>query len=195
MFPTTPTTANESGREAIKRDFYDLDSLLSELNTPKEVINNTRPAASPGNTFSSSGGTSPELVEGEGEGQSEKLAPEIAALSGRAIAGTIDTVLSTGFSLYAKATNAEKFEATDKQMQKLSEAWAAVSAKYNYRVEDSPWFHIIALNAAIYIPKFNEAQNDRRFAEMDERFKEMEQKIKENEARINLMATETKPTA
>lgn len=198
-FPTATTTAQDTGRAAINRDFNDLDSLIGELSVPKEQINNVRPGfpTSAGSAGSPSPGH-PEFISGSDladQEPAERMAPEIAAISGKAIAGTIDTVLSTGFSLYAKAPSPEKYEATDKQLQKLSEAWAAVASKYNYRVEDSPWFHIIALNAGIYIPKFNEAKNDRRFAEIDERMKEMKKLHDEMEARVKAMEEKTKPAA
>jgi hypothetical protein len=193
MFPTATTEIKDTGRAAIKRDFDNMDSLIGELAVPKETINNVRPAST---------GSAAAVPSYDDQGQPvgereavEPMAPEIAAISGKAIAGTIDTVLSTGFSLYAKAPSPEKYEANDKQLQKLSEAWAAVASKYNYRVEDSPWFHIIALNAGIYIPKFNEAKNDRRFAEMDERMKAMQKLHDEMEARLKAMEEKSKPAA
>lgn len=196
MFPTASTsTAPDTGREAIKRDFNDLDSLIGELSVPKEQINRTAPGAPSGSpSYPGHSEFSSESDVNSGE-PAERMAPEIAALSGKAIAGTIDTVLSTGFSLYAKAPSPEKYEASEKQIQKLSEAWAAVASKYNYRVEDSPWFHIIALNAGIYIPKFNEAKNDRRFAEIDESMKELKKLHDEMEARVKAMEEKTKPAA
>lgn len=192
MFPTTP---KESGRTAIKRDFDNMDSLIGELAIPKEQINNARPGFSAEPNIQGSAGEFAAENDQLQPIETERMAPEIAAISGKAIAGTIDTVLSTGFSLYAKAPSPEKYEATDKQLQKLSEAWAAVASKYNYRVEDSPWFHIIALNAGIYIPKFNEAKNDRRFAEMDERIKSMQKLHDELEARIKTVEAQSKPAA
>lgn len=185
MLPTPPPTpepvADAPDRQPVKHDFYNLDNLISDLNQPKEQIQSARPSA-PGKTFP--GSPYNEMIDSP---EVEPIPADVAALSGKAIAGTIDTVVSTGFSLYAKAANPEKYEANDKQIEKLNQAWAAVAQKYNYKVEDSPWFNVILLTVAVYLPIWNEAQKDRRFAEMDERMKEMDGKIRENEARIIAM--------
>jgi len=178
--PSPEVIPAPADRAPAKHDFYDLDNLISDLNQPKEQIQ-PRPSA-PGQTFP--GSPYNEMIDSP---EVEPIPADIAALSGKAIAGTIDTVVSTGFSLYAKAANPEKYEANDKQIEKLNQAWAAVAQKYNYKVEDSPWFNVILLTVAVYLPIWNEAQKDRRFAEMDERLKEMDGKIRENEARIIAM--------
>lgn len=154
-------TASQTERVPVKRDFNDLDSLINELGTPKE---NILPSSPVGTALNPDGGSdfysdAPAL---------EPIPAEVAAMSGKVIASTIDTALSTGFSLMAKSNTAEKYEATDKQMDKLRDAWTAVAQKYNYKVEDSPWFHVILLNVAVYFPQFKEAQKDRRFAELEE---------------------------
>lgn len=182
MLPIATGTQSETSREPIHCDLNDLDSLIRELNTPKEVINNGA-HTSPG-----AGINSPGENQIEGETPLEPIPAEIAALSGKIIAGTIDTALSTGFSIYAKAPTAEKYEATDKQIEKLNQAWQAVSQKYNYKIEDSPWFNVILLTVAVYFPIWKEAQKDHRFAEMDERLVSLQQQVKENEARLNLKA-------
>ena len=64
----------------------DLDSLLSELSTPKEEIKRS-PMDPP---MGDDPGTVPDPAI--------NITPEMAADSGKAIAGTIDTVLATGFS-------------------------------------------------------------------------------------------------
>ena len=183
-----PTTTNtDSGREAVKRDFNDLDSLLSELNTPKEIINNSPPGIKqPGAPNNAPGMFQSNVpVEGEGEGEPvEQMPAEVAALSGKTIANTIDTALGTGMSLYAKNTTPEKYQATEKQIHNLESAWSAVAAKYNYRVEDSPWFNVILLTVAVYLPHFQEAKNDRRFAQMDEKYEELNRRNIETEERI-----------
>jgi len=190
MLPTPPPTpemvADAPDRQPVKRDFYDLDNLISDLNQPKEQIQTSR-APVPGQSFP---GSYNEMIDSP---EVEPIPADVAALSGKAIAGTIDTVVSTGFSLYAKAANPEKYEANDKQIEKLNQAWAAVAQKYNYKVEDSPWFNVILLTVAVYLPIWNEAQKDRRFAEMDERMKEMDSKIRENEARIIAMTPTPAP--
>jgi len=182
MLPIIPATQSETSREPIHRDLNDLDSLIRELNTPKEIINSGKPDT-PG-----AGNNYPGETNDESGSDLEPIPAEIAALSGKVIAGTIDTALSTGFSIYAKAPNAEKFEATDKQIEKLNQAWQAVAQKYNYRIEDSPWFNVMLLTVAVYFPIWKEAQKDHRFAEMDERLVLLQQQVKENEARLNLKA-------
>ena len=184
---TTGTIETSGNRAPVKHDFYDLDNLISDLNTPKEVIQRTPAHPAPGQT-DFSGSQQNEYIDSP---EVEPIPADIAALSGKAIAGTIDTVLSTGLSLYAQAPSAEKYEASDKQIEKLNQAWGAVAQKYNYKVEDSPWFNVILLMVAVYFPIWKEAQKDHRFAEMDNRMKENELKAKEMEARIKTM--ELKP--
>lgn len=186
VFPTptetieTKGTTETIGRAPIKTDLYNLDSLISDLNTPREQIQTSRPQLAPGQS-AFAGSERNEFIDSP---ETEPIPAEIAALSGKAIAGTIDTVLSTGLSLYAQAPSAEKYEASEKQIEKLNQAWGAVAQKYNYKVEDSPWFNVILLMVAVYFPIWKEAQKDHRFAEMETRIKENEMKTKEMEARI-----------
>jgi hypothetical protein len=187
-FPTPPRIIEPpetGGRAPVKTDLYDLDNLLQELNTPKEQIQPSRPM--PGQS-SFGGNNEPEYMDSP---EIEPIPAEIAALSGKAIAGTIDTVLSTGLSLYAQAPSAEKYEASEKQIEKLNQAWGAVAQKYNYKVEDSPWFNVILLMVAIYFPIWKEAQKDHRFAELENRTKENELKAKEMEVRLKTLESNT----
>lgn len=176
--------AKDLSPRPIKTDLYNLDSLISDLNTPKEQIQTSRQIV-PGQN-NQGGSARNEFIDSP---EIEPIPAEIAALSGKAIAGTIDTVLSTGLSLYAQAPSAEKYEASEKQIEKLNQAWGAVAQKYNYKVEDSPWFNVILLMVAVYFPIWKEAQKDHRFAEMETRIKENEMKTKEMEARINKIET------
>lgn len=171
------------------RGVNNLDSLLQELAVPKEEINNHRPGQqAPGNAATPNPGTAPEPgfygPEGYDAEPAETMPEEVAQLSGKTIANTIDQAAGTGFSLYAKSKEPEKYQATEKQLQNLENAWAAVAKKYNYRVEDSPWFNVIILTVAVYLPYFQAAKADRRFAEMDERLKEQQRQIQANEARL-----------
>lgn len=159
------------------RKHQDLDSLLSQLNEPKEQIFSSQnppptqqhpgmePVAQNLNNYQGD----PEPVE--------TLSPEVAALSGKTIAGTIDTVFGTGCSLYAKNKEPEKYQATPRQFEQLQNAWAAVAIKYGYKVEDSPWLNVGLLTTAVYLPKWQEAKNDRRFAEMDDKIDEMRKEV------------------
>jgi len=182
--PTNTETEIATERAPVKHDLYNLDSLISDLNTPKEQIQTSRSTVPGQSAFA--GSTEPEYIDSPSV---EPIPAEIAALSGKAIAGTIDTVLSTGLSLYAKGQTAEKYEASPKQMDKLNQAWGAVAQKYNYKVEDSPWFNVILLMVAVYFPIWRMASEDKRFAEMNERIKETELKTREMEARLKTVET------
>ena len=177
MFPTT--TNKTTGREEINRNFYDLDSLLSDLNQPKEEITNTQPGSIQ-NQGSNIQNPDPSIQNPE----SDPISPEVAALSGKMIAGTIDTVAGTGLSLYAKNNNAEKYQATPRQLVQLEQACTAVALKYNYKVEDSPWFNLVILFVAIYLPNWQEAKKDKRFAEIQERINEEALKREALEKRV-----------
>lgn len=186
-------------REPIKRDFYDMDSLLAELAVPKEQIQRNTPPQ-PGGVSAEPGQPSGRMyIDGpDGEPvEPEKLAPEVAAMSGKMIANTIDLALGTGLSLYAKNTTPEKYQATDKQLTSLQDAWAAVAAKYNYKVEDSPWFNALIQTGAVYVPHFMEAKNDRRFALVNEALEEIKAEMKKQAAALELMkaAKEQTPAA
>jgi len=173
-----PTSENITEREAVNRNFTDLDGLIEELNQPKEEIKST-----PQFTQDSGGLPGGESVDGEPtvdyteENYSEPITNDVAAMSGKMIASTIDTTLGTGFSLYAKNTDTEKYQAKEKQIEQLNDAWTAVAQKYDYRVEDSPWFNVILLTVAVYLPIWQEAKKDRRFAEMDEKIEEMRKEV------------------
>jgi len=180
---TTEILEPSGSRAPVKHDLYNLDSLISDLNTPKEQIQTSRQVLTPGeNPFG--GSLQNEFIDSPSV---EPIPAEIAALSGKAIAGTIDTVLSTGLSLYAKGQTAEKYEASPKQMDKLNQAWGAVAQKYNYQVADSPWLNLILLMVAVYFPIWRMAAEDHRFAEVNERIKETELKNKENELKAKEM--------
>ena len=180
VFPKAETEISVTERQPVKHDLNNLDNLIEELNTPKEQIQRSQPAMAPGQT-AFPGSEQSEFIDSP---TVEPIPAEIAALSGKAIAGTIDTVLSTGFSLYAQAPSAAKYEASEKQIEKLNQAWAAVAQRYNYKVEDSPWFNVILLMVAVYFPIWKEAQKDHRFIEMENRLKENELKAREMEARL-----------
>lgn len=181
-----PTPPPEIERQPVNRDFNNLDSLIEELGAPKEQIiqSHTTSDTEINSERSSTGNYFDTPVE--------PIPAEIAALSGKTITGTIDTVISTGLSLYSGA-KPEKYEASDKQIEKLNLAWAAIAQKYNYRVEDSPWFNVMLLNVAVYFPTWKEAQKDHRFAEMEQRIKENELKAKEMEARVKAMEEKPRP--
>jgi hypothetical protein len=190
MLPiATNSTPNNTNPSKI-RDLNDLDSLIGELSVPKEQINRTQPGAVPGSpSYDNPNEPAPELVE------SEKMSPEVAAMSGKMIANTIDTAVGTGLSLYAKGTKPEKYQATPRQLSNLEMAWAAVAAKYNYHVEDSPWFNALIQTGAVYVPHFQEAKNDRRFAQVNEALEELKAEMKKQSAALEVMKAAQQQTA
>lgn len=181
----------ESGRQPIKRDFNNLDELLGELNQPKEQIQNTQAAqpTQPGNQINQPGS---DLFTSS---EKEPISAEVAALSGKTIANTIDTVFGTGMSLYAKNTTPEKYQASEKQMSVLEKSWAAVSQKYGYQLEDSPIFNAGLNTIAIYFPHFQEAKNDRRFALLDEKYELIKKRNDEMEARLKVVEKQSETAA
>lgn len=188
---TLPTPPNTTERRAVNRNFHDLDSLISELNTPKEIItakpyegSQPNQPGEPSDLNPMASGFSDPFAGGDA---TEQMPEEVAKLSGKTIANTIDTALGTGFSLYAKNTTPEKYQASEKQLNNLEDAWTAVAKKYNYRVEDSPWFNVILLTVAVYLPHFQEAKTDRRFAQVDERIAEMQRKAEAAESRLQAL--------
>jgi len=171
-----PTNEKTTDRGAVT----DWDSFISELNQPKEEIKSNPQFQQPagenmeGGEYSGGGLPGGEYTEGEFK---EPIPSDVAAMSGKMIAGTIDTTLGTGFSLYAKSTETDKYQAKEKQIEQLNNAWTAVAQKYDYKIEDSPWFNVILLTIAVYLPIWQEAKKDRRFAEMDEKIEEMRKEV------------------
>ena len=193
MLPGSTTNT----REPVKRDFYDMDSLLQELAVPKEQIQRNIPGSQPGSSTGTAEPAQPGarmyIDDPAGEPiEQEKMSPEVAALSGKMIANTIDLSVGTGLSLYAKNSTPEKYQATEKQLTALQQAWAAVAAKYNYKVEDSPWFNALIQTGAVYIPHFQEAKNDRRFALVNEALEDIKAEMKKQAAELEQMKTATK---
>ncbi len=176
-----PTNEKTTDRGAVT----DWDSFISELNQPKEEIKSSPQFQQPadenmaGDEYSGGGLPGSDYSGGEQieDEFKEPINSDMAAMSGKMIAGTIDTTLGTGFSLYAKSTETDKYQAKEKQIEQLNNAWTAVAQKYDYKIEDSPWFNVILLTIAVYLPIWQEAKKDRRFAEMDEKIEEMRKEV------------------
>ncbi len=170
--PPTPNPTEVTGEfTPVKRDFNDYDSLISELNEPKQEILSSDKV--PGQLSDNGSGiyNDQPIVE---------ISPETAAMSGELVANTVDTVISLGASIYAKSEDREQYEAKPKEIANLSKAWAAVASKMNFSIQDSPWFNLILLMIAVYIPIFIKAKGDRREAIVNERLANIE---KENALR------------
>ena len=181
----TPDQLNE-----VRRSFG-LNDLLSKMNKPKQEIHNSEPT--PGQGFQQNQQQQPgqqysrSLVdEPENEDLSEPIDREVARMSGKTIAGTIDIAAGAGLSFYAKTPNPEKYQASPRQLEQLENAWQAVSMKYGYKVEDSPWLNVAVLNLAVYGPKLQDAKADRLNARMDAMQKEFEKM----QAKMTVMQSE-----
>lgn len=164
----TAAGATAAPRGAIDPDnmsVSDIDSLINDLNQPKEVILSTAPGevtAGPGDGF------------GPGEsldGPASTITPEEAARTGQRIAATLNTVLGFGASMFAKSEERKDYEADSVDVQQLSKCWSDVAMKHSFKIEDSPWLNLIILMAVIYAPIFIRAKNDRLEALLREELK------------------------
>lgn len=197
MLPN-PIESNESTNpdfNPIKRDFNDYDSLIAELNTPKEQITsspNQVPAGQgpvPGLSVAENGIDQP-IIE---------ISAEAAAMTGGVIAGTVDTVLALGASIYAKADDQDPYKAKHDELQQLKIAWAAVAKKLNYSIEDSPYLNLLILNTAVYLPVMLRAKSDRESAILRQEMADMQRKQElrnlELKAEIDALRDKDKPAA
>lgn len=147
-----------------KMNVSDLDSLIGEMNTPKEVIMNT---PIPGMPPPPQGPGFEDLAPSFNNGL-EPLSPTItaeeAARTGQRIAEMVNTGLGFGAQMYAKGEDRKDYEADRVDVQQLSRCWADVAMKYSFKVEDSPWVNLILMMAVIYSPIFMKAKADRTVA-------------------------------
>lgn len=185
-----------NNREAVKRDFSNLDSLLSEMAVPKEEINNARPGYNGpqaetdtpppgGDPFGGGSMYGPDADDFGGEGlEGEGMPDDVAKFSGNLIAHTFDEAVGAGLGIYANTRQNDKYKATPEQMGNLENAWTAVAKKMHWKVEDNAVPNLLILLLAVYLPSFQEAKNDKRFAEMDNRMKEQQRQIEANERRL-----------
>jgi len=197
MLPNPAITTENTNPDfhPIKRDFNDYDSLIAELNTPKEQITSS-PSVVQGGQNPATGLST--LENGIDEPVIE-ISPEAAAMSGEMVANTVDTVLSLGIQIYAKSDQRELYEAKPKEIKNLSNAWAAVASKMNFSIQDSPWFNLILLMVAVYAPIFMRAKGDRRDAILREEMADMQRKQElrnlELKAEIDALRDKDKPAA
>ena len=183
MLPQPPSPAEATGEfTPVKRDFNNLDSLISELNTPKEQITTSIQAPIPGTI--ENGGPLNGFEDLAEKPEKPLITPEQAARSGERIAKTFNTAFAFGASIYAKAEERERYEATPGDVHDLSQAWADVAMKYSFKVEDSPWLNVLLLMAVVYAPIFIKAKNDRRDAILREEMAEMQKRQELKNAEI-----------
>lgn len=176
-----PAPALAPVTEPVKRNFNDYDSLIAELNAPKEQIINTPP---PGSAPVPGAPPAERSIFSPGESLAEPITPEAAARSGARIAKTFDKVFSFGASLYAKSDNRKAYEAGQGEIEDLSDAWSDVAMKYSFKIEDSPWFNLILLMLAVYTPIVMKARTDHRFAVLSEQMEENRRRQEEENQAI-----------
>lgn len=176
--PPTPNPTEVTGEfTPVKRDFNNIDSLISELNEPKQEILSSDNV--PGQSQLPGNGS-----EFYNDKSKIEITPEQAARSGERIAKTFNTAFAFSASLYAKAEERERYEATPGDVHDLSQAWADVAMKYSFKVEDSPWLNVLLLMSVVYAPIFIKAKNDRRDAILREEMAEMQKRQELKNAEI-----------
>ncbi len=180
--PAAASPADPGEPTVVKRDYDNLDSLLSELNQPKQKIG-PKPGeaapdpAHPEQPITASGNAAP------WDEQAEPFDPEKAKRSGLRLAKTIDGALSLGASVYAKEKDRSKYAASHGEIDDLAEPLAELSSKYNFEL--SPEARLIFLLVTIYSPKFLKAANDRRINELNDKVKDLEASAKRQEERLH----------
>jgi hypothetical protein len=149
------------------RDFSNLDDLITELNNPKEVINNAGPVMP--------GATPPQMINDFPFYERPPITKEDATRTGKYTAKTIDTSFSIGFNLYAKEKeDTSKFKATDSEIADLSEACSDISEAYNFKMSPIP--NLIMVLIFIYGPKFYLAKEEKWKNETKQRLEAAEKK-------------------
>jgi hypothetical protein len=160
------------------------DDLLGELATPKQDFT---PKQQPGTSFSETPppGHTPIFNFPGADEAAPRTAEQMeidratADRSGERMAKTIDGIASFTAALIAKEKETGKYKASPGDISDLAKAWSDVSEKYHFNV--SPWFTVVMLSIATYVPIFMKAANDRRFNQVNERIAELEKRQAEME--------------
>ena len=163
--PTAPGAPR--GIDPDNMSISDIDSLITDLNQPKEIILSTAPGEIPGAPGESYG-----PGDDTGGGEIATITPEEAARTGQRIAATLNTVLGFGASMFAKSDERKDYEADSTDIAQLSRCWSDVAMKHSFKIENSPWLNLIILMAVIYAPIFIRAKNDRLEALLREEIQE-----------------------
>lgn len=175
MLPNPNAPAAEKPYIPKDRDFSNIDSLLEELNTPKEPMNRT-PVNAQLPTPDIDSDQYPEGFQQDPSGSElveVKITPEEAAETGEMIAGTIDKAFGFTASIYALSDSPREYQADPQDISKLSKGWAAVARKQNFKIEDAPLINVFLLMIFIYVPIFLRAKSDRLEAKLRAEIKEM----------------------
>jgi len=180
-FPTAPAATEiqvQENTEFKAHNFQDLDGLLSDLNTKRQ--NFDPPAPAPGAEAAAASAPGFQPFPGYQE-PAPQITREDAERAGHRMAVLIDSMVSTGGMMIAKADESEPYKASEGEIKDLAEAWSDVSEEYNFKI--NPWFNILILTLMIYTPKIIQANNDRRLNKMEADIKE----LKANAAKMNIV--------
>jgi len=180
-----PATTPPAQPTPVKRDFNDIDALISEtLNQPKQHIGpqpGETPAPEPGANKTFQPVNQPNAAPWDNE-PPEPLDAEAAKRSGIRIAKTLDGALSWGAVAYAKEKDRKKYQASDGEISDLAEPLSELSTKYNFEL--SPEVRLLFLVVTIYGPKFMQASNDRKINQLNEKIADLQRREREQENRL-----------
>lgn len=152
-----------------------VDSLLKELNVPKQVFEpagNPAQEPAPGASFFDPSAPAP---------GGAPIDPERAKRAGLRAAKMANGVLSVTAALIAKENDTDKYGAAPGEITDLGEAWADVSQEYEFTV--NPWLSVILLTLSIYMPKFLQALEDRKVNILNRRIDGLEATVNQLQAR------------
>nr|WP_319570239.1 hypothetical protein [uncultured Draconibacterium sp.] len=189
MFPKTENTNGAPSPKDLNetRRTFGLSDFKAKMSQPKQEIKssatpgtdtpppqNGNLGADPTRSYSQS------LIDEPEEQEIQPIDSEIARMTGKAMAGTVDNLVGAGLSVYAKTGDPEKYQANTKQLDQLENAWTAVAMKTGYNIQENPWLNLALLNGSVYIPKLQDAKADRLNARMDamqSEFEKMQRKL------------------
>jgi hypothetical protein len=165
------------------KEFSNIDDLISELNTQKEIIISEGPKIPGAGSKILTGGNLPDFSNVD-EPERPPVTKEEAVKTGARIARTIDVALSFGLTAYAKEKeDLEKFKANSRDIEDLGEAWADVSETYNIKISPIP--NLIVLYMIVYGPMLRTAKEDRKINEIKDRQTIQEGKQEAQEEKIS----------
>lgn len=161
--------------EPVKRDYDNLDDLISEMANPKQQIG-PMPSEGPGPQAGSSD-------PGTWEPPARQIVTGDDALrSGKRLAKTIDSGFSFLAGLYSKVEDPSKYKATEGDLNDLADPLAEISEKYNFNM--SPEARLIFLLLTIYGPRTIQAINDKRIPELQNTVQQLELRIQKAESKL-----------
>lgn len=158
-----------------QHDFENLDDLLRDLNTAKQVFEK------PGEDQPAPG-SMPPMDFNTDNLPPETITREEAERAGMRMAKLTDSILSVTGMTIAKEQDPAKYKASEGEIDDMAAAWSEVAEEYKFKM--NPWFNIALLTLMIYMPKMVQASNDRRVKILEEKQKEFDARLKATEQRI-----------